>query len=1287
MPPGINFRRVLFSVVAVLTLSALIAGGHSFHSSAQANDAREAAFEKKADKLLKRVRSAVDEERKAALMGRGIQRSAIKRLSRIVHMKRHADNSVGINVAVTITDEGETELKNAGFQLQSRIGDVATLELNIDQLLDLAALKSVERIFAPVVRDPLNDRARASAGVDNNIGQRVVTQTGQGVVIGIIDTGIDFRHLDFTVPGSGGHQTRIKALLDMTEYGAQSPDPGWNYSLPGQAGVIGHLYTEADINSALQIPKPADQNADSVKQRDKNGHGTHVAGTAAGNGLSSPNPGTYAGMAPAADLIIVKASRQNDGQDDFNSSDVINALEFIKQKSSELGKPFVVNLSLGGQLGPHDGTNPDERAIDNLVNGGPGRSVCIAAGNEGDSSIHARGTVSPAGSQTLDFNVNGAAYIVDLYQNNADRFRVTVTSPDGVALGPVSYDANGFSFPDGQASNQYLEIFNANDNKGDADLANDQPDIVVMFKPGAPNGMWKINLDDVDANANQSYDAWATGEGVSFSTFVDRDSHLIASPGTARGALTVGAFVTRSATFTFGSAAPFTSPGPTADGRLKPEISAPGYYLYSSRSTDITDPNFGTIGAGTDAPTDSTHYTGLAGTSMATPVTSGAIALFLESNPLLTSEQIKDSIDNTASQDSFTDASGWGRLLGFGKLNIAAAIQLNGRRVYTISGNVTGTVTGTATLTLSGSQSGVVNVDASGNYRFKNLIAGGTYTVTPSVTQGSYQYTFSPPSYTFTDLNANQVASFTASLGTHNISGRITDPGGNGVAGIQVRPNFGSSQTTVSDANGYYLLANLPAGQSYDVVVSHPDYTFESGHQYLGVITEDATANFIAIRLYNITGRVTDRNGVGIGGVDITVTGGDSRSRSTNSDGSYLLNSLRAGLNYTISIWHADYAFSPNEISITTLAADQIANFTAVQAFTIEGRLLDSHGAVLSGLQVTLSGSSSASTVSNPPGGYYAFQKVAQGGNYTVTPAVPGFVSSPASRTFSNLSASTYTADFVLSPATSIDATQVFVRQHYLDFLNREPDVSGLNFWTENIDSCNANLACLELKRINTSAAFFLSIEFQETGYLVERLYKVAYGDAVGVSNFGPVHQLPVPVVRFDEFLPDTQQISQGVVVGQEGWQQKLSANKITFVLDFASRTRFNAAYPATSTPEQFVDSLYLNAGVTPSAAERASVIAAFGGASTIADATARARALARVAENSLLTQQETNKAFVLMQYFGYLRRNPNGTPDSDYTGYDFWLTKLNQFNGNFVNAEMVKAFIVSGEYRQRFGP
>ena len=271
--------------------------------------------------------------------------------------------------------------------------------------------------------------------------------------------------------------------------------------------------------------------------------------------------------------------------------------------------------------------------------------------------------------------------------------------------------------------------------------------------------------------------------------------------------------------------------------------------------------------------------------------------------------------------------------------------------------------------------------------------------------------------------------------------------------------------------------------------------------------------------------------------------------------------------------------------------------------------------------------------------------------------------------------------------ANPIDQSSFFVRQHYLDFLNREPDTSGLNFWANNIESCGTDANCRVAKRIDTSAAFFISIEFQQTGYLVERIYKASYGNAAGASTFGGAHSLPVPIVRFSEFLPDTQQIGRGVVVGQTGWEAALENNKQVFSLEFVQRLLFVTAFPTSMTPAQFVDRLFQNTGVTPSASERTAALNEFGSATTTADLAGRSRALRDVAENSTLNQQEFNRAFVLMQFLGYLRRNPNDAPDADYTGYDFWLTKLNQFNGNYGNAEMVKAFILSGEYRQRFGP
>ncbi|MBC8031743.1 MAG: S8 family serine peptidase [Pyrinomonadaceae bacterium] len=279
-----------------------------------------------------------------------------------------------------------------------------------------------------------------------------------------------------------------------------------------------------------------------------------------------------------------------------------------------------------------------------------------------------------------------------------------------------------------------------------------------------------------------------------------------------------------------------------------------------------------------------------------------------------------------------------------------------------------------------------------------------------------------------------------------------------------------------------------------------------------------------------------------------------------------------------------------------------------------------------------------------------------------------------------------YDNDFAPPPNNPLDNSDArfFVRQHYLDFLNREPDASGLAFWADQITSCGSNQGCIEVRRINVSAAFFRSIEFQETGYLVERLYKTAYGDATGTSTLNGTHQLPVPIVRYQEFLSDSQEISRGVVVGQTGWETVLENNKQSFIGAFAQRIRFLTAFPPSMSPIQFVDTLNANAGGVLSASERSQLIADLTSATKT-----RAQVLRAVAEDSDLRVAEDSRAFVLMQYFGYMRRNPNDAPEFglDYTGYDFWLTKLNQFNGNYITAEMVKAFITAGEYRQRFGP
>lgn len=275
-------------------------------------------------------------------------------------------------------------------------------------------------------------------------------------------------------------------------------------------------------------------------------------------------------------------------------------------------------------------------------------------------------------------------------------------------------------------------------------------------------------------------------------------------------------------------------------------------------------------------------------------------------------------------------------------------------------------------------------------------------------------------------------------------------------------------------------------------------------------------------------------------------------------------------------------------------------------------------------------------------------------------------------------------ANYILSPTPNlIDDARLFVRQQYLDFLGREPDQSGWDFWTNEITSCGSDASCIEVKRINVSAAFFLSIECQQTGFYAERVYKVAFGDLNGTSTFNGIHSIKVPIINLTDMTAERSLLAKNLIVGQPGWEAQLETNKNGFYQAFNSSTPFIQAFPPFATPGTvIVDAMNANAGFPLSTSERDALVAAYE-----ANNRNRILVLRAIVEHPNFVNSEVNRAFVLMQYFGYLQRNPNSLPDADHTGYDFWLTKLNDFHGNFVNAEMVKAFIVSSEYRNRFQP
>jgi len=244
-----------------------------------------------------------------------------------------------------------------------------------------------------------------------------------------------------------------------------------------------------------------------------------------------------------------------------------------------------------------------------------------------------------------------------------------------------------------------------------------------------------------------------------------------------------------------------------------------------------------------------------------------------------------------------------------------------------------------------------------------------------------------------------------------------------------------------------------------------------------------------------------------------------------------------------------------------------------------------------------------------------------------------------------------------------IDDSRYFVEQHYRDFFDREADDSGLDFWEHQITNCGDDSRCREGARINTSGAFFLAIEFQDTGFLLYRFHKASFGT----------------MPRRNDFIIDMQAIAQGLVVGQIGWQQKLEDNKRAAAERWANRADFHARYDGKSN-SQFVDELFANAGVVPGQQERQDLINRLNAALETRGSTVR-----KIAENAELTRREKNPAFVLMQYFGYLHRNPDEGPDHDFSGFNFWLRKLDDNGGDFHRAEMVKAFLVAGEYRNRF--
>jgi subtilisin family serine protease len=416
-----------------------------------------------------------------------------------------------------------------------------------------------------------------------------------------------------------------------------------------------------------------------VTEQEIAGHGTHVASIAAGDGSASG--GLYKGVAPEADLIVVKA-----GDNGFSTDNIIAAISYIRQKAVELNEPFVINMSLGNHDGAHDGTAAEEIAVDAELNNAVGRQIVIAAGNEGSDAIHTDGVLTQGGAKVFSFSIpaytantdvqDDYAYIT-MWYHNGDNLAVKVKSPNGFQLTSLSGQKNQSSTTDG-----FIEIDNAqsgvnpNNNSKNCTIT-----IIDVDKTKIPmTGSWEVTVTGSTVTQGGAFDAWMGASTMdatvpSGATF----TKLVGMPGTAESGITVGSYVTKwswkafdNNTYTYngadrtGNFSTFSSMGPTRDGRLKPDISAPGQAIGAAYSTASSASNQVKLPGG--------KYLIEQGTSMASPHVAGLVALMLQAKPSLTAAQIRSVINATARKDAFTGA-GASAQWGNGKADAAAAVQ------------------------------------------------------------------------------------------------------------------------------------------------------------------------------------------------------------------------------------------------------------------------------------------------------------------------------------------------------------------------------------------------------------------------------------------------------------------------------------------------------------------------------------------------------------------------------------------------------------------------------------
>jgi subtilisin family serine protease len=574
-------------------------------------------------------------------------------------------------------------LKQMGARINS-VGAVISAEIPLSRLKDVGAWNGLH--YAEAARRSRYLLDRSIPDIRADLARKTYHRQGKGVLIGLVDSGIDLHHPDFL---NADGTTRIKYLWDQTD--TDGPAPA---DFP-----FGREYTAEQINDALahngELPEK-DNDFES------GGHGTHVAGIAAGNGGGTP----FQGVSPAADLIVVK----------WDTVHGLDANRYIAARAATLKMPVVINNSWGGQNGPHDGTDAESQGLSDLSGENlPGHVICFAAGNSGGSNLHIRGALKPGETGEVEILAPSGQteFEIELWGDAKTQFRFGLRYPTDIT------GKKRTSFSVGSGNTLTTTVPAVSDQPyGGASATLDAQDYPYPLNPSIQRCTVHVDLQDTpggtvqglswvlfvqradeDSEGSGTFDGWITqGDRLKFDSSGESlkgdSAKTLVNQACAKNGIAVGAYISKVSWTAWndqtvnesgqnqapGDPSPFTSEGPTRDGQLKPELAAPGQWVASSLSGDLSLP----ASAERFVTPDGAHFL-LEGTSMASPHVAGTIALLLEADPTLNVNEVKDYLKR-----GLRTSFGWSPKEGYGKLDAYEALRLAALKEAHLKGDLNG---------------------------------------------------------------------------------------------------------------------------------------------------------------------------------------------------------------------------------------------------------------------------------------------------------------------------------------------------------------------------------------------------------------------------------------------------------------------------------------------------------------------------------------------------------------------------------------------------------------------